>query len=255
MRCVHCWAEDWQDDSLPTFAALDAPRVSLSLARVLAPLTPALESLAGEELGLPGGGGQQGAAVGDGQLLPGRDVSPGLQHESVRGGPVDSAVGLTAVVHHGHGGTETPGGVVPERVGAQHGVEPSGLLLGYSQPGRRHLAILVRAGRGWKAGQEVQPRVLREVQPEDHEPEGGAGCGHWQGLEGVALRLVSLLTPGTHRPAAAVTLRQSGPALTAHTGPGGGEAGGAEQQGLVPQQHLATLHLTGRHQPPPRPRD
>ena len=118
-----------EKNPLTTLGTEDAARVGGSLSRVRTPGTPTLEPFTGPQLGLPGGGAQQGAAVGDGDLLPGPDVSPGLQDQSVLGGgggagPVHPAVWITAVVDHGHHGTQTPGRVVPEGVGGEDGLEP-----------------------------------------------------------------------------------------------------------------------------------
>ena len=118
-----------EENPLPTLGAEDAPRVRGSLPRVRTPGAPTLEAFAGLQLGLPGGGAQHGAAVSDGELLPGLDVPPGLQDQSVLGGgggagPVHPAVWITAVVDHGHHGTQTPGRVVPEGVGGEDGLEP-----------------------------------------------------------------------------------------------------------------------------------
>ena len=118
-----------EKNPLPTLGAEDAARVCGSLARVRTPGTHTLEPFTGPQLGLPGGGGQHAAAVGDGELLPGLDVPPGLQDQSVLGGgggagPVHPAVWITAVVDHGHHGTQTPGRLVPEGVGGEDGLEP-----------------------------------------------------------------------------------------------------------------------------------
>ena len=174
-----------EEDSLPAPGAEDSPGVGASLPRVRAPGTHTLEPLAGPQLGLPGGGGEQGAAVGDGELLPGPEVPPGLQHQPVvggvaGGGPVDPAVWLTAVVHHRHDGAETAGGGVPEGVGGEDGLEPGGLGWRDAQPGGGQLAVLPLLPPA-VPGQQGQAGVRGALEPQYVEPEGGAGGGEGEG--------------------------------------------------------------------------